>query len=90
MALSSKLKKYFDSLEEVHKKKLTKMAWEDNVTYKDIEKVYSLSPNQVEKFMRYQLSDKDFKRWKNRLEKRTHKKGKPIHRLYELQGKDEF
>jgi len=90
MALSTKLKNIFDELSEEAKKKLTRMAWDDGTSMKDIEKAFSLSANQVEKFMRYQLSDKDYKRWKNRLSKRTHKKGKPVHRLYELQNKDEF
>jgi len=88
MALSSKLKKIFESYSPEQNKKLTKMAWEDKVSFKEIKKAFDLSPNDVEKFMRFALPEKDFKRWKIRLEKRSHKKGRPIHRLYEIH-KDE-
>lgn len=90
MAISSKLKDQLNQISETGQKRLCKMAWDDGTSYKDIKKEYNLSPNEIEKFMRFYLSDKDFKRWRNRLAKRTHKKGKPVHRLYELQGQDDY
>lgn len=89
MGLATKLKRIFESYSPEQSKKLIKMAWEDKVSFKEINKAFDLSPNDVEKFMRFALPEKDFKRWKIRQEKRSHKKGRPHHRLYDLHHKDE-
>lgn len=81
MGISTKLAKQFDQLDEKSKKKLVKMAWEDRVSYKEIKKIFEFSPNDVEKFMRYQLDLKDFKRWKLRQAKRFSLKSKKAAQL---------
>lgn len=52
------------------------MAWDDRTTYQEIEKLYQLTPSEIEKFMQHHLSDKDFNRWKKRLGKRFTLKSK--------------
>lgn len=76
MGKSRKTIKLFNSFTEDQVKKIIKMAWDDRTTYKEIEKLYKLGPNEVEKFMQHHLSDKDFIRWKKRLSKRFNFKGK--------------
>lgn len=76
MSISSKLKKRFKELSDEQTKKLIKKAWEYKTTYKEIEKEYGFTPNEMEKFMLYALNEKDFKRWKIKLQKRFNLKGK--------------
>lgn len=76
MGISSKLADRINALDEKSTKRLIKMAWEDRVSYKEIKKAFDLSPNEVEKFMRKSLSEKDFKRWKLRQSKRFTLKSK--------------
>lgn len=76
MSISTKLKKRFKDLSAEQEKKLIKMAWEYKTTYKEIEKTFGFTPNEMEKFMLYALPEKDFKRWKIKLSKRFNVKGK--------------
>lgn len=76
MSISSKLKKRFKELSDEQVKKLIKMSWEYKTTYQEIEKLFHFSPNEVEKFMLYALSEKDYKRWKIKMSKRFNLKGK--------------
>lgn len=76
MGISKKLKEHFQALDQKESKKLIKMAWEDRVSYQDIEKAYHLTPGEVEKFMRYKLDEKDFIRWRKRQNKRFTLKSK--------------
>ena len=76
-------KDFAKSLSEEQKKKFVKMVWNDDTTYKMIDKEFHVSPNQVEKIVRILMSDKEFIRWRKRLERRTHKKGRDHHKLAE-------
>lgn len=76
MGVSTKLKKKFDNFSAEDKKKLIKMAWNDRTTMQEIKKIFDLSPGDLEKFLRTEFSEKDFKRWKIRQNKRFTLKGK--------------
>ena len=76
MSISSKLSKKFKSLSPEARKKLTKMCWSDKVSCSEIEKEFLLSPNEIEKYMRYELSEKDYKRWMLRRSKKFNQKSK--------------
>ncbi len=76
MGISKDLSQRISALDEKSTKKLIKMAWEDRVSYQEIQKLFGFSPNEVEKFMRKTLSEKDFKRWKLRQAKRFTLKSK--------------
>ena len=76
MSISSKLSKKFKELCPEARKRLTKMCWSDKVSCKEIEKAFDLTPNEIEKFMRYELSEKDFKRWMIRRSRKFNQKSK--------------
>jgi uncharacterized protein (TIGR03643 family) len=76
--MNKDLKVFIKELSEQEKTKLIKMIWEDRVSYKEIEKVYKLAPNQVENVARGIMQEKDFKRWRLRQQKRSTLKGKRI------------
>ena len=63
MSISTKLSNRFKSLSPEARKKLTKMCWSDKLSFKEIQKKFDFSPGELEKFMRYELEEKDFKRW---------------------------
>ncbi len=50
------------------------MAWEDRTSFEAMAEQFSLSPNEVEKVMRTQLSPKDYRRWRKRASERGHLK----------------
>ena len=79
MGKSRKITKVFSSFSEEEKTKLIKMAWEDRVTFKEIQERFGLTPNETEKFMLSNLAQKDFIRWKKRLQKRFTLKSKKAH-----------
>jgi uncharacterized protein (TIGR03643 family) len=74
--VNKELKQFIKDLSPKQITKLTKMIWEDSVSYKEIKKVFSLSPNQVETVARSIMAEKDFKRWRLRQQKRSTKKGR--------------
>lgn len=76
MGISTKLKNKFDSFTSEEKKKLIKMAWNDRTTMQEIKKEFELSPGDLEKFLRTEFTEKDFKRWKIRQNQRFTLKGK--------------
>jgi uncharacterized protein (TIGR03643 family) len=76
MGISNKLSKIFKSYSPEAKKRLLKMGWSDKISFKNIEDEFSLSPSQVEKFMRFELDSKSFKRWMIRRSKRFNQKTK--------------
>ena len=67
MGISSKLKKKWEDFSEKQVKELIKMSWEDNTSYEEIQRKFDLNQNQVEKFLRSVMSDKEYKRWKQRV-----------------------
>tara|TARA_B100000927_G_scaffold244405_1_gene206713 strand:- start:59 stop:322 length:264 start_codon:yes stop_codon:yes gene_type:complete len=76
MGISSSLSKIFKSYSPELTKRLIKLCWSDKVSVKEIEKEFNLSANQIEKFMRFSLSGKDFKRWMVRRHKKFNLKSK--------------
>ena len=63
MGISKKLLDRFRTLTPDAQKRLSRMCWSDKVTVREIEKQFLISANEIEKFMRFYLSEKDFKRW---------------------------
>lgn len=78
MGKSRKIVKLFESFTTEEIKKIIKLAWQDKISYKDIEKKYQLGPNETEKFMQHHLGPKEFIRWKKRQQKRFTYKGKKV------------
>ncbi len=74
----------FKELTPEAKKKLIKMAWSDKTSMKEIEKSFGFSANQVEKFMRHELSEKDYKRWHKRRATKFNQKSRKAARLRSL------
>lgn len=66
MGVSKKLKNQWQELPDEDKERIVRMAWEDRSTFESIEKQFGLSPNEVVKFMRTQLDEKAYKRWRRR------------------------
>jgi uncharacterized protein (TIGR03643 family) len=74
--MNKDLKYFIKSLTPKQTDQLIKMIWEDRVGYKEINKTFSLAPNQVEVVARSLMKEKDFKRWRLRQQKRTTLKGR--------------
>ncbi len=66
MGASSSLKKKWDSFTEREKARIVRMGWEDRSAFDDIELQFGITPNEMVKFMRTQLSSSDYKRWRRR------------------------
>lgn len=77
MGLSKTLKTKIEKLDPKQKEKLIKMSIEDKVSFSEINKLYNLTPGEVEKFLLRELGESRFRRWKLRQEKRSTKKGRP-------------
>ncbi len=77
MGLSKVLKVKIDKLTDKEKKKLIKMTVEDKTSFSDINKMFGLTPGEVEKFLLKELGEQRFTRWKLRQQKRSTSKGKP-------------
>lgn len=81
MSISKKLAETFKELTPEAKKKLIRMAWSDKTSMKEIEKSFGFSANQVEKFMRFELSEKDYKRWHKRRMTKFNQKSRKAAKL---------
>jgi len=68
--LKQKIKTF--SLEEIDR--LVRMGWEDRTAFEAIEKQFLFTENEFVQFMRTQLSDSDFKRWRKRIHHQGHLK----------------
>ena len=78
MGLSKTLKLKIDNLDIKEKEKLVKMAIDDKTSFSDINRLFDLTPGEVEKFLLKELGEQRFKRWKLRQQKRSTNKGRPI------------
>jgi uncharacterized protein (TIGR03643 family) len=78
MGLSKTLKLKIDNLDIKEKEKLIKMTIEDKTSFSDINRLFDLTPGEVEKFLLKELGEQRFKRWKLRQQKRSTNKGRPI------------
>lgn len=66
MGISKQLKAKFEVFSQDEKDRLVRMGWEDRSTFEAIQKQFNLSPNEFVLFMRTQLDEKSFKRWRLR------------------------
>lgn len=74
MGISTRKKKSYQSLTLEEQDRIIRMAWEDRTSFDTITRQFGLSPNDVEKFMRTQLDEKAYKRWRRRASERGHLK----------------
>ncbi|MAF92260.1 MAG: TIGR03643 family protein [Bdellovibrionaceae bacterium] len=74
MGISSKQRKNWQQFKPQVKERIIRMAWEDRSGFESIEKQFSLSPNDIERFMRTQLDTNSYKRWRKRASERGHLK----------------
>lgn len=77
MGISSSHKKIWEGFSAEDQDRIVRMAWEDRTPFENIRKQFGLSPNNVERFMRTQLDQKTYRRWRKRATERGHlKQGK--------------
>jgi len=77
MGISNKSKKTYQDLSSNDQDRIVRMAWEDRTSFESIQEQFGLSPNEIEKFMRTQLDENSYKRWRKRASERGHlKQGK--------------
>ena len=58
-------------LSEIDIEQIILMAWGDTIPFEVIEREYGLTANQVQKLMRANQSDKTYRRWRERVTKRS-------------------
>ncbi|MEC9282934.1 MAG: TIGR03643 family protein [Bdellovibrionota bacterium] len=86
MGISSKLRQNWEKFSIEDQERIVRMAWEDRSAFESIEKQFSLSPNDVERFMRTQLDAKSYRRWR----KRASEKGQLKHEKLRPESVDRF
>lgn len=74
MGISTKLKEKIASFSDEDKDRLVRMGWEDRTTYDAIEVQSGLTPNEFIRFMRSELDQKTFDRWRRRAGEQGHLK----------------
>ena len=74
MSISSSLKEKVSQLSAEDLDRLVRMGWEDRTTFDAIEVQFGLTPNEFVRFMRTQLDQKTFARWRKRATERGHLK----------------
>ncbi len=77
MSISRVLKEKFDAFDLESVDRIIRMAWEDRTSYRAITAQFSLSPSELVHFMRYQLDEKAFKRWRRRIHEQGKLKNEP-------------
>jgi uncharacterized protein (TIGR03643 family) len=70
VAISATKRKKWNSFTRDVKDRIVRMAWEDRSEFDFIEEQFALTPNEVVQFMRTQLDEKAFKRWRKRATER--------------------
>lgn len=66
MSISAKIKEKWQALSGEDADRIVRMAWEDRTAFEAIKTQFGLTANEVVKFMRTQLDDKAYKRWRRR------------------------
>lgn len=66
MGISKDLKKQWEKFSKEDCERIVRMAWEDRSSFEAIEHQFGISPNNVERFMRTQLDQKTYDRWRKR------------------------
>ena len=74
MSISSDQKKKWNLFSEDAQNRIVRMAWEDRTAFESIREQFDLSPNDVVKFMRTQLDERVYKRWRRRATEQGHLK----------------
>lgn len=72
--MKNKIQQTYDSLNNEEIDRVIRMCWEDRTPFEMIQEQFGLNPNEVVKFMRKALSEKDFKRWRVRANNSGHLK----------------
>jgi uncharacterized protein (TIGR03643 family) len=67
MSISRALKDKFDSYDLESTDRIIRMAWEDRTSYAAITLQFNLTPSEIVHFMRYNLEESRFKRWRKRV-----------------------
>jgi uncharacterized protein (TIGR03643 family) len=74
MGLSRLLKKKIDSLTNEDVDRLVRMGWEDRSTFEAIKSQFGITENEFVRFMRTQLTEAAFSRWRKRIHHQGHLK----------------
>ena len=72
--MKNKIEQTFEELNLEDRDRVVRMCWEDRTPFEAIKEQFNLTPNEVVKFMRLALSEKDFKRWRERANNQGHLK----------------
>ncbi len=81
MSISSQLRASWQLLSAEEKERIVRLAWEDRSSFESIQWQFGISANEVIKFMRTQLDEKSFKRWRRRATEQgqlKHEKLRPV------------
>ena len=70
MAISSAKRKLWKSFSTDDQDRIVRMAWEDRTSFDAIHLQFGMTANEVVKFMRTQLDEKSYKRWRKRATQR--------------------
>jgi len=76
MAISARKRQAWQEILPDAQERIVRMAWEDRTTFDAIFEQFGLTANEVVRFMRTQLDDKAYKRWRKRASERGHLKHK--------------
>lgn len=74
MGFSRQLKTKIDLLSPEDADRMVRMGWEDRTTFDAIEAQFSFTENEFVRFMRSQLSENAFFRWRKRIHRHGHLK----------------
>ena len=66
MSISSESRKKWQALSADDQDRIVRMAWEDRTSFESIQAQFEMTANEVVKFMRTMLEEKDYKRWRRR------------------------
>ena len=72
--MESKIDKILNNANTEVIDRIIRMCWEDRTPFEAIKTQFDLTPNEVVKFMRKALSEKDFIRWRVRANNKGHLK----------------
>ena len=74
MSTSAKKRNDWSAFTDDERDRIVRMAWEDRTTFDAIEEQFGMTPNEVVRFMRTQLDEKSYKRWRRRATEQGHLK----------------
>ncbi|MBC7421793.1 MAG: TIGR03643 family protein [Bdellovibrio sp.] len=74
MSISTSSRKKWNEFSVDEKDRIVRMAWEDRTAFESIKEQFGLTPNETIKFMRTQLDEKAYRRWRERASNKGHLK----------------